>query len=136
VTKGGFALSLKLGSTLNEAVQLGTEFNLWARSGPTSMGNWSVAVYLYPAVTSGFFVKGGAGLGLYSENNGGVTSSGSGFGFLAGLGYDFRVSRSSAISVFGNYYHGSIGNITQSGTTVATGWKQHEFDFGIGSKFH
>ena len=137
-SRGGFTGFLKLGGTLSKRVLLGGEVNAWTKadSGVTDqLGNVSAAVYYYPAVSSGFFLKGGVGFSSFREMDG-ATADGTGVGFVAGLGYDVRVGGNISITPVGNFYFGSVGDLKVSGATNSTGWKQHVFDFGLGITFH
>ena len=118
---GGGAGYLKMGGTLSPKVLLGGEVNGWVKdvSGTTEeVGNVSAALYLYPAPASGFFVKGGVGFASYMLRNGGSSVSASGFGLLAGLGYDIRVGRKISLTPTGNFYFGSDGDLKDGGTVL------------------
>ena len=137
-SRGGATGFLKLGGTLTKQVLLGGEINAWTKSenGVTDqLGNVSAALYYYPAVASGFFLKGGVGFSSFRETDG-FTDDGTGFGLLGGVGYDIRVGRNVSLTPVANFYWGGVGDIKESGTTVATGWKQHVFDVGLGVTFH
>ena len=141
--KGGGATGyIKLGGTLNSKVLLGGEVNGWTKniSGATpttteTVGNVSGAVYFYPAPASGFFLKGGVGFADYILSGGGSSVSGSGFGFLAGLGYDIRVGRNVSLTPTANFYFGADGDVSDvSGTAPSV--KHTVIDFGLGITFH
>jgi hypothetical protein len=36
----------------------------------------------------------------------------------------------------GNFYFGSDGDLKESGTTLASGWKHNVYKFGLGITFH
>ncbi len=130
---------LKLGGTLSPSVLLGAEVNGWSKSesGVTvNLGNVSAAVYLYPVKTSGFFVKGGAGLSVHRTTGGGNTLDGTGWGLIGGLGYDIRVGRNISLTPVANYYFGQPGDLKINGTTAVTGWTQNVLDIGLGITFH
>jgi len=116
--EGSGAGYLRLGWTLNERVLIGGEFNVWAKSfaledgldATASLYNFSGSIAFYPT-TSGFFVKGGAGASTadleFKVTGTNVTVEiGTGFGFLAGAGYDVRVSRNVSITPAVNYWYG------------------------------
>jgi hypothetical protein len=97
----------KLGGTLRQNILLGVETNGWTKSElgqRLTMGNLSGAVYWYPMVTNGLFIKGGAG---YSILDNGVANT-SGFGLLGGVGYDVRVGRNLSITPVANWFRGSF----------------------------
>lgn len=129
---------LKLGGTLSKSVLLGGEVNAWVKSdsGVTAeLGNVSAAVYFYPAPANGFFLKGGVGFASTRFHNSG-TATASGFGFLAGVGYDVRVGRNISLTPVANFYFGSDGDLKENGTTLDTGYRHNVFDFGLGITFH
>lgn len=129
---------IKLGGTMSDKVLLGGEINAWSKSesGLTAdLGNVSFAAYFYPQPKSGFFVKGGVGFATTRLHDGG-TAEATGFGFLAGLGYDIRVGTNISITPVANYYIGFDGDLKQSGSTLETGWKHNVYDFGLGITFH
>lgn len=136
---GGGAGFLKLGGTLSPKVLLGGEVNGWVKdvSGTTEeVGNVSAALYFYPAPASGFFLKGGAGFASYMLRNGGSSVSASGFGLIAGLGYDIRVGRKISLTPTGNLYFGSDGDLSDAGTVLIPSVKHTVFDLGLGITFH
>jgi hypothetical protein len=123
---------------MSKQVLLGGEIDAWTKSDSgftDQLGNVSAAVYYYPAVSSGFFLKGGVGFSTFRETNG-VTDEGTGVGFLAGLGYDVRVGRNVSLTPVANFYWGAVGDIKENSAAVITGWKQHVFDVGLGITFH
>ena len=138
--QGGAAVFLKMGGTLSRKLLLGGELNGWGRAengGGVALGNTSAAVYFYPATNSGFFIKGGLGFSSYvSLDSEGTTADGSGWGGLAGLGYDIRVGRSVSLTPVANFYFGQIGDVNSNGAAVLTGANQSVFDIGLGITFH
>ena len=138
--QGGAALFLKMGGTLSRHLLLGGELNGWGRAdngGGLALGNTSAALYYYPAAGSGFFIKGGLGFSSYvSLDSEGTTADGSGWGGVAGLGYDLRVGRNVSLTPVANFHFGEIGDITSNGTTVMTGAHQEVFDIGLGITWH
>lgn len=126
--EGGFSGYFKLGGTLNPNVLLGMELNGWTKSegGATvSMGNLSGAAYWYPMTTAGFFVKGGAGYSVLSADDGLSTGSESGFGLLAGLGYDIKVGRNLSITPVANWFRGGFDGGSTNVLQLAVGVTSH-----------
>ena len=114
---------LKLGGTLRENILLGVETNGWTKSelgARLTMGNVSGAVYWYPMTSNGLFVKAGAGYSVLDDS----FNSASGFGMLAGAGYDVRVSRNLSITPVANWFRGSFdggsANVLQIGVGVTS----------------
>jgi hypothetical protein len=140
--EGSFTGFLKLGGTLNQRVLLGVEANGWIKEqdGATvTLGSFTGTVTFYPQATSGFFLKGGVGAS-YVDNefrDGSLTTtlSKTGWGVLAGIGYDVRVGRNISITPSVNYYYGQPGDLSFEGETIG-GWKQNVIDFGVGITFH
>ena len=138
--EGSFTGFLKLGGTLNERVLLGVEGNAWIKeeNGFTlTLGSFTGTVTLYPQASSGFFLKGGVGLSYVDMREGSlsVSVSKTGWGVLAGIGYDLRVGRNISITPSVNYYYGQPGDLSFEGETIG-GWKQNVIDVGIGITFH
>jgi len=136
--EGGTTGFVKLGGTLSKSVLLGGEVNAWVKSesGVTfTVGNVSAAAYFYPAPQTGFFVKGGVGYGSTRFSNSRPATA-SGFGFLAGVGYDVRVGGNISLTPVANFYFGSDGDMTENGTKVISSLKHNVFDFGLGITFH
>jgi len=121
--ESGFSGYLKLGGTVNDALLLGFESNGWVKeeSGVTlSQGNFSAAAYFYPSPESGLFLKGGLGLStLRLDVSGFGGDSTTGFGVVAGLGYDARVGTNFSLTPYANFVYGSFDggstNVIQAG---------------------
>jgi len=119
---------LKMGGTLNPHVLLGVETNGWykSESGVTlTQGNLAGAAYWYPSVTSGFFAKAGLGYAQLHADTGFGSGTTSGFGFLAGLGYDLRVGGNTSITPVANWFRGSFD-----------GGSSDVFELGLGVTLH
>jgi hypothetical protein len=126
--EGGLSAHFKLGGTLRPNILLGVESNGWTKSenGATvTMGNLSGAAYFYPVTTAGFFVKGGAGYSVLRGDDGFSTDSESGFGLLAGLGYDIRVGRNLSITPVANWFRGGFDGASTNVIEVGLGVTAH-----------
>lgn len=99
--RGGVAGQFALGGSVTQQVLVGADLSGWARSqsGTTvSRGNAVAAVYYYPSLTSGFYLKGGLGAASASVSGslttGGttttVTTTSTGFGTTVGGGYEIQ----------------------------------------------
>lgn len=130
--QSGITGQLKLGGTLNSQVLLGVESNAWTKEEQGARfthANVSAMAQVYPAATSGFFLRGGVGVSTLevSASSGGSSFSAreSGLGLTAGLGYDLRVGSNFSISPYGTF-----------------GWGNHEdesantFHLGVGVTWH
>jgi hypothetical protein len=141
--ENSFTGYLKLGGTLNQQVLLGVESNAWVKAQDdvtVTLGSIAGTLTFYPKATSGFFLKGGVGLSYMSTE---VAVAGTrfavrktGWGVLAGLGYDVRVGRNISITPSFNFYYGKPGDISVAGEVALPGWRQNVLDFGVGVTFH
>jgi outer membrane protein with beta-barrel domain len=133
-------IDLKMGGTVRPNMLIGGELNAWTKNenGETlTIGNLSAVLQYYPAVASGFFLKGGLGYATIRDEAGGSTATGNGFGFIVGLGYDFRVGRNFSLTPIANVYYGGIGELSSGGSsTTGLGWKQSVFELGLDFMFH
>jgi|SRR5438477_8012739 len=133
---------IKLGGTLRPNLLIGGEVNGWSkpREGGEkfTLGNVSAIVQYYPAPANGFFLKGGLGFATVEDNSdvdGKFT--GTGFGFIFGLGYDIRVARNFSLTPIANLYYGGIGELSQGGSNSSgLGWKQSVVEIGLDFMFH
>jgi hypothetical protein len=134
---------VKLGGTLSQRVLLGVETNLWVKSeaGLTlTLSSFTGTVSFYPHASSGFFVKGGVGLSHvnteFNDASSTVSLGKTGWGVLAGLGYDLRVGRNVSLTPCFNYFYGRPGDLSWGGDTLAGRWRQNVIDFALGITFH
>jgi hypothetical protein len=101
------------------------------------------------AATSGFFLKGGVGLShvdtAFREGSLSATAS-TGWGVLAGIGYDLRLGRNISITPSVNFYYGkpyrdrsfeleAFGPL-ETIIVKIEGGKHNVVDLGIGITFH
>ncbi len=136
---GGITAFVKLGGTPSRNLLIGGAVAGWAHaSGGTNetMTHITGSLYYYPVSWSGLFVTTGLGFATYHITAGAV--SGTGWGAVAGLGYDIPVSRHASLTPVANVLLGGVGSLTQPGVTgvYATGWKQTLLDVGLGITFH
>jgi hypothetical protein len=130
---------LKLGTAVSQNLLLGVEANGWRKrsSGVTeNLGNVSAVAYLYPWARGGLFVKGGGGLSTYIASGPGPDLTGTGWGLIAGVGYDLRVARNISLTPVANIYYGHLGSLVLGGNPVESGWQQNIVDVGLGITFH
>ena len=119
---------LKLGGALNPHLLLGVETNGWYKSESgvsLTQGNLSGAAYWYPSLNSGFFAKAGLGYAQLRADTGFGSWTTSGFGVLAGLGYDFRIGGNTSITPVANWFRGSFD-----------GGSSDVFQLGLGLTLH
>lgn len=140
--EGSYTGFVKLGGTLNERVLLGFETNGWIKEqeGITlTLGSMTGTVTFYPQASSGFFLKGGVGLSYVDTDfyvgSLSVNVSKTGWGVLAGLGYDVRVGANVSLTPSVNFYYGQPGDLAFDGEELL-GWKQNVVTFELGITFH
>jgi hypothetical protein len=140
--EGSFTGFVKLGGTLNERVLLGVETNLWMKEEEDvtlTLGSFTGTVTFYPQASSGFFLKAGFGASYvdtdFNLGTLSVTVSKTGWGVLAGIGYDLRVGRNVSLTPSVNYYYGQPGDLAFDGEELLN-WKQNVVSFEIGITFH
>jgi len=130
--ESGVAGHLKLGGTLSPQLLLGAESSAWTKEeggARLTHANLSALLQFYPAVTSGFFVRGGIGISTLeaSASQGGLSVSAreTGLGLSAGLGYDIRVGQNFSISPYGTFDWGNFD-----------GGSANHFQLGLGVTWH
>lgn len=134
---------IKLGGTLNDRVLLGLESNGWVKDedgGRLTLGTLTGTVTFYPQASGGFFLKGGAGLSYVSLDIDDfffeASASKTGWGVLAGAGYDIRVGRNVSITPSFNFYYGKPGDIDFGGGDILQGFSQNVIAIEVGITFH
>jgi len=131
---GGVAFFFKAGGTVSPSLRVGGEGNLWLKdvSGLTeTVGNVSAALYFYPAPRSGFFLKGGVGLASYELSQGNASSTTTGFGLVAGLGYDIHLGGKVSLVPVANFYWGHDGDMSP-----VPGIQHKIYDVGLGIQYN
>lgn len=135
--QGGGAGFVKLGGTLRPNLLLGGELDAWTKSEPgnvtETIGNASAALYWYPSVAGGFFVKGGLGSSTYQIKVGNATVDKTGVGVLAGLGYDIRIGGNTSLTPVVDFFWGNQGDIPE---LLVQGFKTNVIHLGLGVTFH
>lgn len=105
----------------------------------TNLYNGSVTLTYYPSSTSGFFVKGGAGLAVADVDfvvagKNVTVEIGTGPGLLAGAGYDLRVARRISVTPAVNVWYGNLTDISFFNNKGPS--KHNVVDFTLGITFH
>lgn len=102
----GLSGGLSGGATLSERVLLGVGTTGWYRSEDgvsLGVGTLDARLRVYPSLSSGFFVTGGAGLGTINASVSGLGSAReNGVGMMLGLGWDIRVAPKVSLTPFWN----------------------------------
>lgn len=107
-------LSLRLGGTPDPHLRLGGEVSVWWNTFfddgiqdniTESLTAFTLIGQFYPILSSGLFIKGGAGIGRSAaEPEFGSGVSETGFVFLAGVGYDIPLGRKVALTPSVDFY--------------------------------
>lgn len=132
--EGGLTLNLRLGKTLSTRLALGAELNGYFRSkelADISLFNATAAFYLYP-YDAGLFVKGGLGLARAGFSANGDDLSGLGFGAMLGVGYDYRIGDTTAVTPTITYWFGSPGELSVDNIALLHGFKHNVIEIGVG----
>jgi len=99
--------AFRIGGTPNEHLQLGAEVLTMVNPTTTSDGfnvtetltSMNLVGQFYPAPAAGFFIKGGAGIGVSASSlEFSNTLTETGFAVQYGVGYDIKLSRSLALT--------------------------------------
>jgi len=97
--ESGASAYFKLGDVVSERLLLGFEMNGWYKDGEEVTLSQSIVAYFYPDPTSGFFLKVGAGSSIAEKT---------GYGLVAGLGYDARIRDMFSLTPVANLVLGSF----------------------------
>ena len=122
----GLTVLLAMGGTVSPHLLVGGELEGWGKEiggVDLTVGHLSGVVYWYPRPSAGLFVKGGAGVAVYSVDAGPLgDEEDTGLGLHAGLGYDVRVGRNlsitPAVGVFWADLDGGDANVLHLGLSV------------------
>lgn len=110
---GGATGQLAMGGTISQKLQVGGASNVWVKSEDgvsLTVGAVTATVRYYPIETGGFFLTGGLGYGTVEAELPTLgTHTETGFGALAGLGYDIRVGRNVSLTPYLNGFLISAG---------------------------
>jgi len=114
--EGGLGGNFRVGYAFSPQAAAGLEGNMWTKEVDNETWTFSMgaaALTYYPGAT-GFFVRGGVGVGTaeYSLDQGGITYSASddGIGFLLGTGYEWRLGRKFALGPQFDYSYSKVSD--------------------------
>jgi hypothetical protein len=123
-------VSLRLGGTVSQHLRLGGEVLSWINDVGPAVESLSSALFiaqLYPFASSGFYVKGGLGIGRNAVDfDDGFDQGDTGFAGLIGAGYELRLGRrfylNPTIDLVGHRYDdGVVGD-----------YRERLVNFGLG----
>ena len=127
-----FFLGFMIGYTLNPKLQLGLELSGWLiESGNINNENPKpsegisqtfLIIKYYPSSSLAFFTKIGGGLVTYYIDRPGEPQRDQGWGSTFGIGYDFSVCKSLAITPFLAYSFGKANNQEHNAITIGIGF--------------
>ena len=140
--ESGLTGFFKLGGTLSPKVLLGAETNVWFKDEDDvtlTLGSVTGTVTFYPQAQGGVFLKGGVGFSIvdWSTTIGATDFSVSktGWGVMAGIGYDVRIGSNLSLTPSINYWYGKPGDLDFDDGSLP-GWKQNVVSFDLGLTFH
>jgi hypothetical protein len=105
------AVEVAAGWALSPRFSLGAGITGWTKGGKTgeyegatlrlTVGSLGLRARFYPQQTAGFFISGGLGIGIIRlSDEGGLSSTQTGLGFLAGLGCDLWMTPRMSLTPF------------------------------------
>ena len=104
---------LTIGGTLSPKLRLAGDIQGYA-VGPSEdelVGTTTLAALWYPSATGNFFLKGGIGVSNVYLSQVGPDGSGSGFGTVMGVGYDWRLGRKVSLTPQFTVFGGRTGDV-------------------------
>ena len=124
--ESGLTLLLAMGGTPRPGLLIGGELEGWGKElggVDVTVGHVSGVAYWYPRPASGFFVKGGLGIAVYSVDAGPLgEEEDTGLGLHGGLGYDVRIGRNLSLTpaagIFWGDFEGGDANVLHVGVAV------------------
>jgi opacity protein-like surface antigen len=137
--ENGFSGYLRLGGYLRPNLLLAGETNGWVHSEDGVDENLSFVTGVaqwYPAATNGFYLKGGLGLAMYRASDDVDDVSGNALAVNLGLGYDFRVARSFALTPYVNYLASTKGELSVNDVGTDLKVSANVLQIGLGFTWH
>lgn len=137
------------GWTVTPRVRLGGEFHMWGSDAASLAPNVetrlriydaAATVTFYPRVSSGLFIRGGAGASFVNADFGVGQSTvapdlGKGLALAAAAGYDVRLGPRVFLTPAVHVRLGRVGELQTNGDTFVSGWQQNVVEFTIGLTF-
>lgn len=122
--ENGLSGNLTFGGTVSQRflIGFGTAGFVKSVDGETlSMGHYDARIRFYPSRTNGFFITGGAGIGVVAF----AGESESGFSMLLGIGHDIRVGKNVSLTPFWNGFATSVDSATWNVGQIGIGVTIH-----------
>ena len=130
---------LRLGGAISPNLVIAGETNGWVKTvdgAESQMGTLAVVAQWYPAVTNGFYVKGGLGFSSYSESQSGVTFRAVGPGYQVGTGYDLRLGQNFSLTPYVNFLGMGDADVKLDGNSMGEKIGTTNMQYGIGFTWH
>jgi hypothetical protein len=123
-------VSVRLGGTVNQHLRLGGEVLSWINENGPAVESLSSALFVaqfYPIASTGFYLKGGVGIGRNAvEFEDGFDTGDTGFAGLVGAGYELRLGRriylNPVLDLVGHHYSDRFGG----------SYRERLVNFGLG----
>ncbi|MCL5671237.1 MAG: porin family protein [Acidobacteria bacterium] len=137
-----FAMGFAGGHRLGSRARIGLLLNGWLLqafdlNNPTvgeSVSNVMAVADVFPIPTVPLFLRGGTGAAFY-ENARPEGNNGSGWAWMAGAGYEFRLGGRFGLAPIVDYSAGTFGDV-RNPITVETGRRYSVVEFKIGVFWH
>jgi hypothetical protein len=127
---------IRLGGTINPHLRIGVESDGWAKtiSGvDEQIGFLTADLYVYPSVSSNFWIKGGVGIATAKESDNSDEVKANGVGVAVGIGYDLNVGGGNFVIVpFAGYLRQLSGTIKFDGADSGVSANTNILQFGVG----
>lgn len=123
-------ISVRLGGTVSQHLRLGGEVLSWINENGPAVESLSSALFVaqfYPAASTGFYLKGGLGIGRNAVDfEDGYGTGDTGFAGLVGAGYELRLGRriylNPVVDFVGHRYSDRLGG----------SYRERLVNFGLG----
>jgi hypothetical protein len=134
--KSGPVAYVRVGGPANPHLRLGIESDGWTTTTfavDDKIAFVTADLYLYPSITSNFWVKGGFGLAAGKETDLGHEVKATGAALAAGIGYDWNVGHGNfVIGQFATYLRQLSGNVKIDGADTGVSASTNLIEIGIG----
>jgi hypothetical protein len=142
--QNGPSLYLMVGGAVSPSLILAGETHGWAKqeNGENMQSGYLMGIaQWYPAVETGFFLKGGVGVGQLSDEAtdptfGSVKLESMGFAYQVGTGYDVRVGRNFSLTPFVNYLATAGASAKVNGASANERLDVNNVQYGLGFTWH
>ena len=130
---------LRLGGAISPSLVIAGEANGWSKevnNVNVQMGTVAAVAQWYPAVSNGFYVKGGVGVSSYTEDDPGAKAQAIGLGYQFGMGYDWRIARNFSLTPYMNFLGMANSEVKVDGSNVGQKIGTSNMQYGLGFTWH